>query len=404
MNLLPEFQNPHALWLVLLVPLHLLYRRWRVTTASVRYPSVRNLRRLPMSFRRRCLFLLPLLESIAVLLMVVVLARPVRETEIEDVPTEGIAIAMVLDKSGSMGDPENKLKYEKELAFRFDVAKDVFKKFVRGDGKELEGRPDDLIGLFTFGTYPQTDHIFTLDRASLVRKVERMSAEKPFLDSAGRPTDRQTRVGNPMSGTDLKKAVDYAADKLVLLGEDLERSSGGQRKYELRDRVIVLVTDGMPTMRTDRGRLTFPDEETIEKLQGANIRVYYIQILSRRRWRERPDGTIEVVVRPGDRQGEIEAAFIEEARRFTWRTNHPGHTGDVNSPAAREQVAREHFLVASGDQLKGVYEEIDRLEKSELSGHTVVSREECYQPYLTAALIVLAAQAALGLTWLRRAP
>ena len=107
MNL--EFGNPHAFWLTLLIPAVLALTNRRVLKAAVRYPSVQNLKRLPRSLRQRCRVLVPLLRVAALMLLIIVLARPLREIETQELPSEGIGIAMLVDRSGSMADPDNKL-------------------------------------------------------------------------------------------------------------------------------------------------------------------------------------------------------------------------------------------------------------------------------------------------------
>jgi Ca-activated chloride channel family protein len=411
-----EFNNPHMLWLLLLVPLYAWIARRRVTTAAVRYPTVRPLKRLPKSLRQRCRFVLPVLRIVAIVLLIIVLARPTRQLSTQELPSRGIAIAMVLDRSGSMGDVNGRLMYNGKLALRYDIAKDVFDRFVQGDGKDLPGRPNDLIGLFTFATYPRTDHPFSLDHASLSNVVAASTPEKPFLDKLGRPTDNieeaapqtddQGRIlrdpfgrmaprSNPMQFTDIKKAIEYAADKLSLLAEDLRRGEAGLRKYDLKSKVMVLLTDGEPTVG-DAGRgAGYPDEQTVQKLIDAGIKVYFVQILAQQRYRERPDGTIEVIVpRQGGlfarMQGDQEAAAvnqaIDEARKLARRTG------------------GQHFLATSGDQLKEVYQQINRLERSDVGGRTVLSREEAYGRWLLAAIVLLATESVLGLTYFRRSP
>ncbi|MBN1491287.1 MAG: VWA domain-containing protein [Phycisphaerae bacterium] len=409
-----EFHNPHALWLLLLIPAYLYARRRRITTTAVRYPSVRNLQRLPKSFRQRCRILMTALRTTALVLLVIVLARPLRQIETQELPSEGIAIAMLVDRSGSMAAPDNRLKYKDTLALRFDVAKDVLTQFVLGDGKDLKGRPNDLVGLCTFATYPRTDHPFSLDHTSLAGLMERMSAEKPFLDQYGRPTDDIRKAGvqtdeqgrplrdafgrtaprpNPMQYTSLKTAIEYTAQKLLLLDEDLKRPGG--RRYDCKSKVMVLLTDGEPTVADARRAPDYPDEETIKQLTDAGIKVYFIQILAHERYRERPDGTVEVIVpqRGGlfsQMQSQQEAAManeaIEQARRLARRTG------------------GEHFLATSGDELKTVYEKIDEMERSDVGSRTVFSHEERYWWFLAVALALLAGEALLGLTWLRRAP
>jgi Ca-activated chloride channel family protein len=406
-----EFDNPQAFWLVLLIPLYLILTKRRLTTAAVRYPSIENLERLPRSFRQRCSVLVPLLRTAALALLITVLARPLREIETQELPSQGIAIAMLVDRSGSMGDPNNKLMYDDRLLLRFDVAKDALQAFVEGDDQDLPGRPNDLIGLFTFATYPRTDHPFTLDHRSLVGLMERMSAEKPFLDQFGKPTDNPDRAGiltdqrgrrvrrtNPMQFTSLKSAVEYAGRKLMLLEEDLSRPAQGLKAYHLQSKVMVLLTDGEPTVADAQRAPDFPSEETVQELIDAAIKVYFIQVLSHQRYRERPDGTVEVTV-PRRRglfasfarlRAEQEAAVvnraIDQARRIARRTG------------------GEHFLATSGDEIKEIYTRIDELERSDVGARVVFTHEERYRPFLLAALAALAVDVLLGVTWLRRAP
>lgn len=411
-----EFANPHALWLVLLVPLYLFVLRRRPVTAALRYPSVRNLKRLPKSLRQRCRILLPVLRALALLLLIVALARPVRKLETQELPSQGLAIAMLLDRSGSMGDPNGKLMYEKKLELRFRIAQDLFEAFVKGGRGNLQGRPNDLIGLFSFATYPRTDHPFSLDHESIGNMVKQLSFEKPFIDEYGQPTDdirkaaletdergrvlrdnwgRPVVKTNPMQLTDLKAAIEYAANKLIMLDEDLARPSAGRRKYEVKSKVLVLLTDGEPTVSGGRRDAEYPDEETMKKLIDAGIRAYFVQILSHQRYRERPDGTIEVIVPGGGglfgplvdpREAAAVNKAIDEARKLARRTG------------------GEHFLATSGDQLEAIYERIDALEKSDVGGRAVFSHEERYRPFLGAALALLGVEVLLGLTWLRRLP
>ena len=405
------FDNPHAFGLVLLIPLYTIVARRRLITAAVRYPSIDNLKRLPRSFRQRCRVLIPLLRVLALILLIIVLARPMKEIETQELPSQGIAIAMLVDRSGSMGDPDNKLMYDDKLLLRFDVAKDALNAFVEGDDAGLKGRPNDLIGLFTFATYPRTDHPFSLDHTSLVGLMDRMSAEKPFLDQYGKPTDDPNRAGvltdqfgrrvprtNPMQFTSLKSAIEYAGRKLMLLGEDLSRPTEGLKAYNVQSKVMVLLTDGEPTVADAERAPDFPSEETVQELVDAGIKVYFIQVLSHQRYRERPDGTVEVTV-PRRRglfasfaqlQAEREAAVvnhaIEQARRIARRTG------------------GEHFLATSGDQIKEIYTRIDELERSDVGARVVFTHEEHYRPFLLAALAALAADVLLCATWLRRAP
>jgi hypothetical protein len=158
---------------------------------------------------------------------------------------------------------------------------------------------------------------------------------------------------------------------------------------------MLLLTDGEPTVADARQAPDYPDEDTIKLLTDAGIKVYFIQILSHERYRERPDGTVEVIVpRQGgfvaqmqaDREAALANQAIEEARKLARRTG------------------GEHFLATTGDELKKIYSRIDEMERSDVGARTVFSHEERYWTYLTAALALLAAESVLAMTWLRRAP
>ncbi len=397
-----HFDNPHAFWLLLLIPPYLWWARRRVTTVAVRYPSIRNLARLPKSFRQRMRWLMPALRGVALALLVAVLARPTRSIKSEEMPSQGIGIAMLVDRSASMGDPRGKLMYDGRLQLRFDVAADVLKRFIIGDQRDLKGRPNDQIGLFTFATYPRTDYPFGLDHDALVGLIGNMGPEAPFLDAYGRPTSdekeaaivtdeygRQRYRENPLQLTSLRSAIEYAAKKLILLEEDLKRPNEGLRTYQLKNKVIVMLTDGLETV-AEGGTI----ENIIKMLKEAGIKVYYIQILAKERYRERPDGTVEVIpqqagpfvaVFTGPETAQINKA-IEEARQIA------------------RQTGGQHYLTMSGDQLKEVYEKIDTLERSEIGGRTVLAREERYGGFLQAALTLLVVEMVLGLTLFRRSP
>ena len=183
-----ELHNPYALLLALLVPPYVVWLFRPGRTAAVRYPSVRNLKRLPRTIRQRCRTGLPILRGLALLALVLVMARPLRQIETDELPSEGIAILMLLDRSSSMGDPDNKLLYQDTLQFRFDVAKQVAIDFIDGNDDALDGRPNDLIGLTTFAGFPESNYPFTLFHESLVAGLKRMGPVQPLLTAIGQQT------------------------------------------------------------------------------------------------------------------------------------------------------------------------------------------------------------------------
>ena len=149
-----RFESPWW-FLALIVPVGLWAWRWwrRRRKVGVRFSSVSNAKQAGRSWRQRLQWLPTALGDVALILLVFCLARPQAGNErIHDI-SDGIAIEMIVDRSGSMG---QEMQYEGKEMTRLEVVKDVFQRFVYGDGKSLEGRPNDLIGIISFARYAET--------------------------------------------------------------------------------------------------------------------------------------------------------------------------------------------------------------------------------------------------------
>ena len=120
-----------------------------VRRPSIRFSSLIAVRSFGRSWAMRALFVLPLLRTLAIVAMVIALARPQTGGTYRD-SAEGIAIQMVLDVSGSM--EELDFRVGGRSVRRLDAVKKVFRDFVLG-ASGLTGRPDDLIAMTTFAMY-----------------------------------------------------------------------------------------------------------------------------------------------------------------------------------------------------------------------------------------------------------
>ena len=87
---------------------------------------------------------LPWLRFAGLSMIVLALARPQHGLSDFRIRTEGIAIMMCIDRSGSMQALDFTL--DSDRVDRLTAVKDVFNSFVTGDGG-LSGRPNDQIGL-----------------------------------------------------------------------------------------------------------------------------------------------------------------------------------------------------------------------------------------------------------------
>lgn len=183
-------------------------------------------------FRGLAAVLSPALESIAIALVVVALARP-QQVERETVTeSDGIDIMLAIDTSGSMGAPDMGARGS-DLR-RIDAAKIVMKRFV-------DGRPNDRVGLLVFGQEAFVQVPLTLDHESLGQFIGDLE-----LGVAGKAA---TAVGS---------AVAVAAKHM--------------KELKAPTKVVILVTDG----RSNAGSLS--PKQAAEAAAALGIKVYTIGV------------------------------------------------------------------------------------------------------------------------------
>jgi Ca-activated chloride channel family protein len=218
------FANPGYLWLTLAVP-PLVWWWLRRRGGAVRHPSADLLRHLPSRRARLARWGGALLRGAALLSLAVAAAGPRVPDLHTRIDTEGIALVMLVDVSGSMAEPD--FDWNGRPVSRLEAVKKVFELFLTGtapdtpDGTPLpplaadfRGRATDLVGLVTFATRPETRCPLTLSHSVLLRQLE---------------TEQPRRV----PGESETNLIDAIAEGLHRL-----HSAGPRRK------VLVLLTDG----------------------------------------------------------------------------------------------------------------------------------------------------------------
>jgi len=335
-----------ALLLLALLPaLWVLWRRRR--PAAIRFSdlsgvrSVATLRTPDKSERsRRARLVLPALRMVALACLIVAVARPQRPDESRAVYAEGIAIQMVVDTSSSMRDTD--LSPPDREMTRLDVVKDVFRRFVLGEGK-LPGRPNDLIGMIRFALYPDSVCPLTLDHAALMQ----------VLDQTGIVTRRDedfTAIGD---------ALALAVERL----KELKRTSGSGQQYTVTSRVIILLTDG-----ENNAGMVMP-EQAGELAATFGIKVYTIMA-----------GT-------GQAAGWFRLPIDDRALR-----------------RIAEVTGGQFYHARDRDSLERICAEIDRLERTRTEERRFVYFGELARPWLVVAFACVCLQAALESTRLRKIP
>lgn len=345
---------PLALVLLAVIPLALyLARRQKRPTLCYSATAL-----LPASTSmRRHLAQLPLvLRVLALGLIVVGLARPQAGLEKIQEVSQGIAIEMVLDRSGSMG---AEMEFEGRSLNRLEVVKLVFDEFVNGNGQELSGRPNDLIGLITFARYADTVSPLSLAHEALA----------PFLR-----TIRLVPQESEENRTAVGDAIALAAARLQKAEETLARQTGSAAdRYQIKNKIIILLTDG----ENNTGRYTPAEAAAMAKSWG--IKIYAIGVGG--------DELVRVRTLLGTRMMRTGAGVDRTTLQAI-----AAETGGI------------FRMAEDAEALRAVYEEINALEKSEVESVRFVDYQEHFSSLVLAALGLLVMEAVLACTICRRNP
>jgi Ca-activated chloride channel family protein len=248
------FQNPLAFLFLFGIPLAVLmrHRKTKRDQSGIPFPSVAIAAGIPRSFRQRLSFIKPLLLIFAMVLLVIALARPRYGMEEVKTVNKGIAIEMVVDHSGSMGAG---IRYEGKNITRLDAVKLVFTNFVMGNGKELEGRSNDLVGLVSFARYADTVYPLSLSHTTITG----------FLKNVSLVTNKNE------DGTAIGDAIALGSARLKTVETELEKQ-GNDVGYIIKSKIIILLTDG----QNNWGKLT--PLEAAELARDWGIQIYTIGI------------------------------------------------------------------------------------------------------------------------------
>ena len=352
-----RFESPYAFLLLLLLPALLWVWHRRRHGGSIRFPSTGNAARAGRSLRQRLLALPFLLRLLCLTLMVVALARPQQGRErVRDV-SKGIAIQAVVDRSGSMG---TEMEYRGENLNRLEVVKRVFVDFVNGNRHDLPGRPSDLIGMIVFARFADTVCPLTPAHGALSQFIGKVQlVQRKFED-----------------GTAIGDALALAAARLKTAEETLARQTGEEaQKYELKSKVIILLTDG----QINCGKRTL--EDAAKLCAEWKIKVYAIGVGG------------------GDAVTTIQTPF----GAYKFAAGGPSVDEDVLAELARA-TGGIFRMAHDADSLKAVYQEIDRLERSEVESIRFMDYREMFVPFALAALAILIVEVLLQCTVFRRIP
>jgi len=312
-------------WLLLLLPLVglLLWHRFRRREPALRYPDISLIANLPPGRTRWSRRLGVGFRTAGLLLLVLALAGPRWPDRGSRVATEGIAIEMVVDASGSMATPD--FVWNGKTISRLDAVKNAFRLFVEGDEEDqqapLEGRPNDLIGLVTFARWPQTSCPLTLSHSVLLGL---MDAEKP----RSTPTESETNIGDAIAWGLVRLENAKAKRKVMILLSDGEHNVPPPALTP-RQSAQLAANQGIPIYTIDAGGLSGTpegpeikpgqsDKETAERIRASaeKCMLAIAQITGGRHFKARDTESLLQVCREIDRMERQEIQSFQYRRYF----------------------------------------------------------------------------------------
>lgn len=262
-------------WFLVLIPLGIALLAWGRSKRGIeagRVPSLPNAA-MPRSWSQRMGWLPVFLQGLAIVLGAVSLARPVRGNAVRESISEGLDIALVVDRSGSM-------KYEdlEEGKTRMDVAKEVVGAFAQRRMTDRLHAADNC-ALITFAQYPMLLCPFTLD----------FGAFKEFLDTV-QFVRNEVEDGTAI-GRGLAKAVQLLAES------------------NAKSKVVVLLTDG------ENNVLDIQPLKAAELAKEKGVRVYTV-LAGRYSFQEDVFGRVYATERELDTSEMVQIAELTGGRFF----------------------------------------------------------------------------------------
>lgn len=213
--------------LLLLIPYIIWYiMRWRKIDATLQISDARVYAQTPRSYKNYLLHLPFLLRMAAMVLLIIVIARPQTTNSWQNSEVEGIDIMLAIDVSTSMLAEDLKPN-------RLEAAKEVAAEFVAG-------RPNDNIGIALFAGESFTQCPLTVDHAVLLNLIN------------------EVKCGLIEDGTAVGMGIANAVTRL--------------KDSKAKSKVIILLTDGT----NNRGDISPLTAAEIAKSFG--VRVYTIGV------------------------------------------------------------------------------------------------------------------------------
>ncbi len=326
-----EFVSPQFFWLLLVLPLLVLWYLWKrkQQTAALHISSIKGFK-TKKNWLAQLKPLLFVLRLLAITAIIIAMTRPRTVDESTRIKTtKGIDIVMAIDVSASMLARDlkpNRLEALKNVAARF-----------------INGRPNDRIGLVEYAGESYTKTPLTSDKSIVLSSLKSIEYN-------------QVIEGGTAIGMGLATAVNRLKDSRA------------------KSKVIILLTDGV-------NNSGFIDPKIASELAVEfGIKVYTIGLGTNGTAMSpigiKPNGQFQY----GNMPVEIDETLLKEIAKTT---------------------SGQYFRATSTTKLSEIYDEINKLEKTDIEEFKYTNYEEKFRPWALLAFGLLAFELLLRYTVFR---
>ena len=321
-----SFANPNFLWLLMLIPMVLIWYifKFKYRSNGIYLSSKSLLAGYKVGFKVYLQHVSIVLRSLALAALIVALARPQSKHSWQDIRTEGIDIMLAVDISASMLAKDLKPN-------RLEALKKVASTFV-------QDRINDRIGLVVYAGESYTRTPVTSDKTIILQSLKTIEYDDSIIaDGTG-------------IGVGLATAINRIKDS------------------KAKSRIIILLTDGV----NNSGTIDPRTASEIAKEYGIKVYTIGIGTNGQAMFPVAKDANGKLVFRM--MPVEIDEKLMKEIAKAT---------------------DAKYFRATSNKKLQAIYNEINKLETTEIQEKKFYNYDEKYKPFVFIAFVLLGVEVLL---------
>ncbi|MDG1138389.1 MAG: VWA domain-containing protein [Opitutales bacterium] len=343
-----HFAEPYWLFLLLVIPILIWIRSKRgPNSPAIRFSSLSKIESIKHAGRKRFLWILKFFRYSCLFFLVLSIARPQLDQSTETIESSGVDIVLAVDLSASMLALDMSDSEIGEVT-RLDVVKGVLQDFIKK-------RIYDRIGVVAFSVNPYLVSALTLDKEHLQKNLARL------------------RVGlTHQTGTNIGSALAEGINRL--------------RPLESKSKILILLTDGKDEPAPQHSPLVFAEGALQDE-----IKIYTIAIGTNSR-------TKTYLFDPSTK----DLMRYTNGRPVVQVADYPVDKEILKKISSKTEA--RYFEAKDRESLRLIYDEIDRLEKTDVKIHVNALFDDLFQWPLVLAILFLLMEFVLAKTLLMKIP